>query len=66
MFFFLCEGGTQTGNAIEFVRTTMFNTTTGMRPLTDGAPRILIVLTDGESSDDVVQPSKAVRMCLLN
>ncbi|XP_076802484.1 uncharacterized protein LOC143446634 [Clavelina lepadiformis] len=55
------RGGTQTGNAIEFVRTTMFNTTTGMRPLTDGAPRILIVLTDGESSDDVVQPSKAIK-----
>ncbi|CAK8678126.1 unnamed protein product [Clavelina lepadiformis] len=54
-------GGTNTGEGIEFVRTTMFNTSTGMRPLADGAPRILLVLTDGQSGDNVTGPSAAIK-----
>ncbi|CAK8678124.1 unnamed protein product [Clavelina lepadiformis] len=54
-------GGTKTGNAIEFVRTVMFNTSTGMRPPMEGAPKILLVLTDGQSGDNVTTPSAAIK-----
>jgi len=54
-------GGTRTGAAIDEVVATGFNEQSGLRPLSEGAPRVLIVLTDGQSGDSVVQPAENVR-----
>ncbi|XP_062386958.1 cartilage matrix protein-like [Sardina pilchardus] len=48
------RGGTNTASAIQTVVTTLFDSSAGARP---GAHRILIVLTDGRSSDASSYPS---------
>jgi len=54
-------GGTRTGAAITEVVTSGFNESSGLRPLSEGVPRVLIVLTDGQSGDSVIQPAELVR-----
>lgn len=54
-------GGTQLGFALGRVLTDQFSERRGLRPKADGLPRILVVLTDGKSSDDVSTPAKTVR-----
>jgi len=54
-------GGTRTGAAIDDVVANGFNESSGLRPLSEGAPRVLIVLTDGRSSDSVAQPAQNIR-----
>jgi len=59
------EGGTNTGAAIREVVTSGFNESSGLRPLSEGVPRVLIVLTDGQSYDSVTEPAGLVRKILI-
>jgi len=47
------KGGTLTGKALNFVKVELFDKTG--RP---GVPKVLIVMTDGKSTDDVIKPAK--------
>jgi hypothetical protein len=44
------DKGTQTSLGIQLVRDTMFTEANGMRPLSAGVPRVLIVVTDGQAN----------------
>ena len=50
-------GGTNLGFALTSVQS-QFTESRGARPEEDGLPRILVVLTDGRSSDSVLAPSR--------
>nr|XP_020464152.1 collagen alpha-1(XIV) chain isoform X3 [Monopterus albus] len=52
-------GNTKTGRAIKHVRDSIFTSEAGARR---GIPRVLVVLTDGRSQDDVNQVSKEMQM----
>ncbi|KAJ8273127.1 hypothetical protein GJAV_G00097750 [Gymnothorax javanicus] len=52
-------GNTKTGRAIKHVKDFIFTTDGGMRR---GIPRVLVVLTDGRSQDDVNKVSKEMQM----
>ena len=54
-------GGTQLGRALQHILTDQFTEERGLRPDVDGVPRVLIVLTDGQSHDSVSIPAKNVR-----
>jgi GH24 family phage-related lysozyme (muramidase) len=54
-------GLTYLGEALEEILTDQFTEERGLRPEVDGVPRILIVLTDGQSHDNVSIPAKNVR-----
>ena len=47
------RGGTLTGKALKFVKTELFDKTGR-----EGVPKVLIVMTDGKSSDDVIKPAE--------
>ncbi|KAL9983699.1 hypothetical protein ACROYT_G005915 [Oculina patagonica] len=49
------KGGTLTGKALTFVKTELFDKT-GRQ----GVPKVLIVMTDGKSTDDVIKPAKVL------
>ncbi|XP_066175632.1 collagen alpha-1(VII) chain-like [Sylvia atricapilla] len=49
-------GNTKTGHAISYVLEEVFQPSKGMRP---GFPHILVLVTDGQSQDDVLPPAKA-------
>ncbi|CAH1241297.1 COL6A3 [Branchiostoma lanceolatum] len=51
-------GGTYTGSALDFVRQNMLVESAGDRPM---SPNILVVATDGESSDDQRTPAEVLR-----
>ena len=53
----LYPGGTNTGIAISEIHQTGFNKINGARA---AIPQVLLVLTDGQSTDSVVGPSAAV------
>lgn len=50
-------GGTSLGSALTRVKS-QFSIGQGARPEEDGLPRILIVLTDGQSQDNVLSPAR--------
>ncbi|XP_039972835.1 collagen alpha-1(XIV) chain isoform X2 [Xiphias gladius] len=52
-------GNTKTGRAIKHVKETIFTPEAGARR---GIPRVLVVLTDGRSQDDVNKVSKEMQM----
>ncbi|KAK7939882.1 hypothetical protein WMY93_003208 [Mugilogobius chulae] len=52
-------GNTKTGRAIQHVREQIFTTEGGVRR---GVPKVLVVLTDGRSQDDVNKVSKELQM----
>ena len=54
------ESGTYLGIALTRVQS-QFTVSRGARPEEDGLPRILIVLTDGRSSDSVLTPARLLR-----
>ena len=54
-------GSTYLGYALQRILTDQFIEARGLRPEVDGIPRILIVLTDGISSDSVSTPAQNVR-----
>ena len=54
-------GGTNLGRALLVILTDQFSEERGLRPEVDGIPRIVIVLTDGKSHDNVSIPAKNVR-----
>ena len=58
---FQSSGGTQLGRALGLILNDQFSEERGLRPEVNGVPRILIVLTDGISGDDVSNPAKNVR-----
>jgi receptor-type tyrosine-protein phosphatase Q len=60
------SGGTETGEAIDYATRFGFNSSFGARQKSEGIPRILIVLTDGQSFDDVELPAMRARMSGLN
>ena len=64
--FIYVEAGTRTGAAITEVVTSGFKESSGLRPISEGVPRVLIVLTDGKSGDRVIQPAELVRKKLIN
>ncbi|MBN3325894.1 CO6A6 protein, partial [Atractosteus spatula] len=53
-------GGTNTGKALEFMRTQYFTEEAGSRA-TQGIPQVVIVITDGVSADEVREPAKKLR-----
>ncbi|XP_074510381.1 collagen alpha-6(VI) chain isoform X4 [Sebastes fasciatus] len=53
-------GGTETGKAIDFLRTTYFTEDAGSRA-SQRVPQIAVVITDGDSTDDVVVPAQNLR-----
>jgi uncharacterized protein YegL/GH24 family phage-related lysozyme (muramidase) len=58
---FYFGGGTKLGRALQHILTDQFTEERGLRPEVDGVPRVLIVLTDGQSYDSVSIPAKNVR-----
>lgn len=54
------EGGTETGKAINFLRTQYFIKEAGSRA-DQRVPQIAVVLTDGDSTDDVAAPAQELR-----
>lgn len=59
-------GGTATGGALNFARTTMFQESRGARPTSAGVPRVAIVITDGQSGDSVTTPAEQLRQENVN
>ena len=55
-------GGTDTASALNAVRTIGFTTSKGARPLSNGVPRIAIVITDGKSNSYSATVSAATSM----
>ncbi|XP_057689800.1 collagen alpha-6(VI) chain isoform X1 [Corythoichthys intestinalis] len=53
-------GNTYTGKALDFVRTRFFNESGGSR-ISQKVPQIAVVLTDGESTDEVLEPARRLR-----
>ncbi|XP_051922647.1 collagen alpha-6(VI) chain [Hippocampus zosterae] len=53
-------GGTETGKAIDFIRTQFFTEGAGSR-MNQRVPQIAVVITDGDSADDVVEASRRLR-----
>ena len=58
---FQSRGGTKLGRALGLILKDQFNEERGLRPEVNGVPRILVVLTDGKSSDSVSIPAKNIR-----
>ncbi|KAJ8004902.1 hypothetical protein DPEC_G00141110 [Dallia pectoralis] len=54
------HGGTATGTAISFLQTKFFTKSAGSRA-DQRVPQIAVVLTDGDSLDDVVIPANELR-----
>lgn len=54
------NGGTETGKAIEFLRTQYFTETAGSRA-SQRVPQIAVVITDGDSTDEVEEPAQKLR-----
>ncbi len=55
------ERGTKLGAALTRILSDQFTEARGLRPETEGLPRILIVLTDGKSQDSVKTPAINIR-----
>lgn len=53
-------GGTETGKAIDFLRTQYFTKEAGSRA-NQRVPQIAVVITDGDSTDDVTVPAQSLR-----
>lgn len=53
-------GGRETGKAIKFLRTQYFTRKAGSRA-DQRVPQIAVVITDGDSTDDVVVPARELR-----
>ncbi|KAM9352972.1 collagen alpha-6(VI) chain-like [Symphorus nematophorus] len=53
-------GGTETGKAIDYLQTEFFTKEAGSRA-SQRVPQIAVVITDGDSTDDVVQPAQRLR-----
>ncbi|XP_032915034.1 collagen alpha-1(VII) chain-like [Catharus ustulatus] len=51
-------GNTKTGHAISYMLKELFQPSRGMRP---GFPHILVLVTDGQSQDDVLPPARAAQ-----
>lgn len=62
MIFRYLTGLTRTGAAIRHVTDEAFSEHRGARPLGSGVPRIMIVITDGRSQDDIATPVQHARM----
>uniref|UniRef100_UPI0037E9B12B collagen alpha-6(VI) chain-like n=1 Tax=Semicossyphus pulcher TaxID=241346 RepID=UPI0037E9B12B len=54
------KGGTETGKAMNFLLTQYFTKEAGSRA-SQRVPQIAVVITDGESADDVVVPARKLR-----
>ncbi|XP_074126927.1 collagen alpha-4(VI) chain-like isoform X2 [Sminthopsis crassicaudata] len=53
-------GGTRTGSALDFLRTTYFTESAGSRAK-DNVPQVVILVTDGESNDEVAQAATRLK-----
>ncbi|XP_049585447.1 collagen alpha-6(VI) chain [Syngnathus scovelli] len=53
-------GGTETGKAMDFIRTQFFTESAGSRA-NQRVPQIAVVITDGESADDVAEAARHLR-----
>lgn len=53
-------GGTNTGNVLEFIRTNYLTEAAGSRAK-DGVPQIVILVTDGESNDEVQEAADRLK-----
>ncbi|XP_039886863.1 collagen alpha-6(VI) chain-like isoform X3 [Simochromis diagramma] len=53
-------GGTETGKAIDFLQSVYFTQEAGSRA-SQRVPQFAVVITDGDSTDDVVEPAKRLR-----
>lgn len=54
-------GGTRTGLGLEFLIRTHLTTASGSRAA-EGVAQVVVVLTDGRSQDDVVEPAQVLRL----
>lgn len=55
------QGGTHLGEALNRVLVDQFTQDSGLRPEASGLPTILIVMTDGQSDDEVAVPASRVQ-----
>ncbi|XP_044535330.1 collagen alpha-4(VI) chain-like [Gracilinanus agilis] len=53
-------GGTRTGSALDFLRTEFFTESAGSRAK-DNVPQIVILVTDGESNDEVAEAASRLK-----
>ncbi|XP_036616385.1 collagen alpha-4(VI) chain-like [Trichosurus vulpecula] len=53
-------GGTRTGSALDFLRTTYFTESAGSRAK-DNVPQVVILVTDGESNDEVAEAASKLK-----
>ncbi|XP_020842911.2 collagen alpha-4(VI) chain-like [Phascolarctos cinereus] len=53
-------GGTRTGSALEFLRTAYFTDSAGSRAK-DNVPQVVILVTDGESNDEVAEAASKLK-----
>ncbi|XP_071331445.1 collagen alpha-3(VI) chain isoform X2 [Trachinotus anak] len=54
-------GGTRTGLGLEFLIRTQLTTASGSRAV-EGVAQVVVVLTDGRSQDDVVEPAQVLQL----
>lgn len=54
------KGMRQIGNAIEYVRKNLFNTSTGSR-VAQGFKQVLLVTSVGKSNDSVIRPARTIK-----
>ncbi|CAM5111759.1 unnamed protein product [Natator depressus] len=54
------SGGSYTGTALDFVRTTYFTESAGSRAL-ENVPQVVILITNGESNDEVKMPANKLK-----
>ncbi|MCI4374056.1 hypothetical protein PGIGA_G00001650 [Pangasianodon gigas] len=54
------RGGTETGKALDFILNNYFNESGGSR-INENVPQIAVVITDGESTDDMEIPAMKLR-----
>ncbi|XP_030062199.1 collagen alpha-6(VI) chain isoform X2 [Microcaecilia unicolor] len=54
------QGGTNAGNALDFVRTTYFTELAGSRAK-ENVPQVVIFITDGQSEDEIEEPARLLK-----
>ncbi|XP_072021860.1 uncharacterized protein [Amphiura filiformis] len=59
------DGGTNTGDAIYLMTNTLFGPSRGARPRSLNIPRVAVIITDGQSQDQVLGPANDARNSMI-
>lgn len=60
------RGGTQTARGLDLLRSHVFVEPNGMRPVSEGIPRVVIVVTDGQAASNPAPASLALQADPVN